>query len=75
MEILHVPCCVPAYDPRAARTARAAVVALQKAGVSVGVLRSGERCCGEAIRRIGAEELFRESAANIAFEEVALTPS
>lgn len=72
MEILHVPCCVPAYDPRAAKTAQAAVAALQRAGVSVGVLRSGESCCGEAIRRVGAEELFRElAAANItAFEEV-----
>ncbi len=59
-EYLHSPCCVPAYDPRAKKVAQATVTILEKAKVSYGILGSSESCCGEAIRRAGAEEVFRE---------------
>ncbi len=66
MEYLFAPCCVPAYDPRAQRVARAAVQVLRAAEVSFGVMPAGEACCGESIRRAGAEEVFQQVAsANI----------
>jgi Fe-S oxidoreductase len=67
MDYLYSPCCVPAYDPRAVRVARATVGVLRAADVSFGILGDGESCCSEAIRRAGAEEVFQEVAgANIA---------
>ena len=62
MDYLYSPCCVPAYDPRAVKVARATVDVLRTAGVSFGVLGDGESCCSEAIRRAGAEEVFQEVA-------------
>jgi len=67
MDYLYSPCCVPAYDPRAAKVAQATVEILRAAEVSFGILGDRESCCGEAIRRVGAEEVFQEVAgANIA---------
>jgi len=67
MDYLYSPCCVPAYDPRATKVANATVQILRTAGVSFGVLGDRETCCGEAIRRVGVEEVFQEvAAANIA---------
>jgi Fe-S oxidoreductase len=62
MEYLYSPCCVPAYDPRAVKVAKATVDVLRTAGVTFGVLSDREVCCGEAIRRAGAEEVFTEVA-------------
>jgi Fe-S oxidoreductase len=71
MEYLYFPCCLPSYDPRLKSVARATAGVLRAAGVSFGILGSGESCCGEAIRRIGAESVFEEvRAANAqAFRE------
>jgi len=67
MDYLYSPCCVPAYDPRAVKVAKATVEILRAANVSFGILGDGESCCSEAIRRAGAEEVFQEvAAANIA---------
>jgi Fe-S oxidoreductase len=67
MDYLYSPCCVPAYDPRAGKVARATAEVLAAARVSFGVLGDRESCCGEAIRRAGAEEVFLEVAsANVA---------
>ncbi len=62
MEYLYWPCCVPAYDARAAGVARATVAVLQAAEVSFGILDGGESCCSEAVRRAGAEDVFQEVA-------------
>jgi Fe-S oxidoreductase len=67
MDYLHVPCCVPAYDPRAREVARATVKILKTAELSFGHLADAESCCCESVRRVGAEEVFQELAgANIA---------
>jgi Fe-S oxidoreductase len=67
MDYLYSPCCVPAYDPRAVKVAKATVEVLKSANVSFGILGDGESCCSEAIRRAGAEEVFQEIAgANVA---------
>jgi Fe-S oxidoreductase len=75
MDFLYSPCCVPSYDPRAVKVAKASVKVLQAAKVSFGILGNGEACCGEAIRRVGAEEVFQEVAgANVAsFSEAGVT--
>jgi Fe-S oxidoreductase len=71
MDYLYSPCCVPAYDPRGVKVAKASVEVLKAANVSFGTLGDGESCCSEAIRRAGAEEVFQEVAgANVtAFSE------
>ncbi len=61
-EYAYAPCCVPAYDPRAKKVAQATVLILEHAGISFGLLGTRESCCGEGIRRAGAEEVFQETA-------------
>jgi Fe-S oxidoreductase len=58
MEILYFPGCYPSYDPRMKKVARATADILNKAGVTFGILGEKESCCGESIRKTGAEELF-----------------
>lgn len=60
-------CCTSAYDGRSRNIARAIVRLLDRAGVSYGVIGNEEQCCGESLRKIGAEEDFTALArANIA---------
>ena len=58
MEILYFPGCYPSFDPRMKKVARATADILNKAGVNFGILGEKESCCGESIRKTGAEELF-----------------
>jgi Fe-S oxidoreductase len=62
MEFLYFPCCVPAYDGRIQQVAKSTALILQKAGITFGILGDKESCCGEAIRRAGAENVFKETA-------------
>lgn len=57
-EYLLFVCCTSCYDIRSRNIARATVRLLQSAGVSFGVLGTEESCCGESIRKVGAEEEF-----------------
>ncbi|OAT81730.1 (Fe-S)-binding protein [Desulfotomaculum copahuensis] len=57
-EYLLFVCCTSAYDGRSQKIARAIVQLLQAAGVDFGVIGAEEQCCGEATRKIGAEEEF-----------------
>ncbi|MCP4902479.1 MAG: (Fe-S)-binding protein [bacterium] len=63
-DFVYSPCCVPAYDPRAMKVARATVNALRLAGVSFGILGGKESCCSESLRRVGAEDVFQETASS-----------
>jgi Fe-S oxidoreductase len=66
-EVLYFSCCIPAYDPKAKRIARATATVLQKAGADFGILGDRESCCGESIRKAGHESLFQTLAqSNIA---------
>lgn len=58
-DYLYFACCLPSYDSRAQKVARATASLLEKAHVSFGVLGEQEFCCGEAVRRIGAEKVFQ----------------
>ncbi|NMB34722.1 MAG: (Fe-S)-binding protein [Firmicutes bacterium] len=62
MEILYFPGCFPSYDARLQNVARATANVLNKAGVEFGILGSEESCCGESIRKVGNEDLFKTLA-------------
>ena len=55
-------CCTSCYDPRSQRIARSVVEVLKRAGVSFGMIGTEESCCGETVRKIGDEELFKKLA-------------
>ncbi len=58
MEYLFFTCCTHAYDARNQKAARALVRLLQSGGLDFGMLVEGEQCCGDAIRKMGGEEVF-----------------
>jgi len=60
MDLLYFPCCLPSYDPRLKSVAQATARLLKAAGTTFGILGESETCCGEVIRRVGAEEVFTE---------------
>jgi Fe-S oxidoreductase len=61
-EILYFPCCYQAYDASQQKVAQASVNILKKANVDFGILDRGLVCCGESIRKAGAESLFQNLA-------------
>ncbi len=61
-EILYFPCCYQAYDPVSRNTALATVNILKKAGADFGIPDNNVVCCGESIRKAGAESLFQRLA-------------
>ncbi len=66
MEVLYFVGCYLSYDPRMKKVAAATANILQKAGVEFGILGDKESCCGESIRKIGSEQVFKDLAkANI----------
>lgn len=62
MEILFFPCCYQEYDRSHQLVIRAAVNILKKAGVNFGILDSNHVCCGESLRKSGAESLYHTLA-------------
>jgi Fe-S oxidoreductase len=59
-------CCTSCYDARSKKIAKAIASVLTKAGVSFGIIGEEENCCGESVRKIGAEDTFQSVAeANI----------
>ena len=58
-EILFFGCCYLSYDPRMKKVAKATAAVLNKAGVNYGILGTQESCCGESIRKTGAEDTFK----------------
>ncbi len=64
VEVIYWVGCAAAYDPRAARVARAVVTCLRAAGVDVAVLGTEESCTGDPARRLGNEYVFQLLAAS-----------
>jgi Fe-S oxidoreductase len=62
MELLYFVGCYLCYDPRLKKVAAATARILQQAGVRFGILGEQETCCGESIRKTGAEDVFRALA-------------
>jgi Fe-S oxidoreductase len=71
MEVLYFPGCVPAYDPDVKVVARTVANIMNKVGIDFGIIGNQEKCCGEAIRKAGFEDVFQSLAAHniAAFEE------
>lgn len=61
-EILFFGCCYLSYDPRMKKVATATAEILNKAGVDYGILGTQESCCGESIRKTGAEDTYKKLA-------------
>ncbi|UCG82668.1 MAG: (Fe-S)-binding protein [Dehalococcoidia bacterium] len=57
-EVIYFSCCVPAFDAKIRRIAQSTVEILNKAGIDFGIMGSKERCCGESVRKVGAEAIF-----------------
>ena len=62
METLYFVGCYLSYDPRMKKVATATAKIFQKAGVEFGILGAKESCCGESIRKIGSEDIFKNLA-------------
>ncbi|MDJ0831298.1 MAG: (Fe-S)-binding protein [Desulfobacterales bacterium] len=62
MEILYFAGCYLSFDPRMKKVAVATADILNKAGVDFGILGNKENCCGESIRKIGSENVFKDLA-------------
>jgi Fe-S oxidoreductase len=56
-QLLYFNCCTSAYDGRAQKLARAAVVLLRHAGFDVAFAAEGEICCGDLAVRAGRSDL------------------
>jgi Fe-S oxidoreductase len=54
--------CAASYDPRVQNVSIALVRIFQKAGMDFGILGKRETCCGNEIRRMGEETLFKKLA-------------
>jgi len=63
-EVLYFSCCIPAYDAKIQRAARATVKILKQAEIDFGILDGTENCCGESVRKAGDENLFQRLAQN-----------
>lgn len=61
-EYLYFPCCYPSYDPRLKKVAAATATLLTRTGADFGLLGSKENCCGESVRKVGNEDLFKRLA-------------
>jgi len=62
MDVLYFVGCYFSYDPRLRKAAVATANILNKAGVEFGILGTQENCCGESIRKTGAEDVFKTLA-------------
>jgi Fe-S oxidoreductase len=65
-EILLYVGCTSSYDRRAQQIAKAIVLMFREAGVSFGVLKEDEPCCGEAALSIGHKQYYLEVAEHAA---------
>src|SRR5512139_1625884 len=54
--------CAPSYDPRVQSVSTSLVRIFQKAGLDFGILGKKESCCGNEIRRMGEDILFKKLA-------------
>lgn len=54
--------CAPSYDPRVQNISTALVKIFQKAELNFGILGKKESCCGNEIRRMGEQTLFKKLA-------------
>ncbi len=54
--------CAPSYDPRVQNVSTALVKIFKKSEIDFGILGKKETCCGNEIRRMGEQTLFKKLA-------------
>lgn len=59
---LYFPCCYTCYDQRLMKVARATAKVLAHLRIDFGILGEKENCCGESVRKIGEEEVYKDLA-------------
>ena len=59
VDLLYFPGCFKGYDDRNKRVAISLVNILRRVGVKFGILGAEEGCCGDPVRRIGNEYLYK----------------
>lgn len=57
-EYLYFSCCIAALDPSIKRISVSIAQILRKAGIHFCVIGEMEKCCGESVRKAGAESVF-----------------
>ena len=60
VDVLLYTGCVSSYDPRLQRIAKSVASILRAAGVNFGVLKTGEKCCGDAVYQTGEDAYLEE---------------
>ena len=65
LDVLYFAGCYASFDRRNREVARSFVKVCRAAGVKVGILGKAEWCCGEPVRKLGNEYLYRESARRV----------
>ncbi len=63
VDVLYFAGCYASFDQRNQKVARSFVELCTSAGVTVGLLGSDERCCGEPLRKLGNEYVYQMLAA------------
>lgn len=61
-EYVYWPGCAGAYDARNRKVSRALAALLKRAGVDFAIIGDGEKCCGDAARRLGNEFVYYQLA-------------
>ncbi len=59
VDIVYFAGCFASYDKRNIAVARAFIRLCNAAGIRVGILGKEEKCCGDAMRRLGNEYLYQ----------------
>ncbi|NTW52508.1 MAG: (Fe-S)-binding protein, partial [Chlorobiaceae bacterium] len=62
VDILYFTGCYASFDSRNRKVAASFIRICAAAGIKVGILGSQERCCGEPVRKLGNEYLYRMTA-------------
>ena len=63
-DVLYFVGCYASFDQRNRTVARAFIRLCAAAGIRVGILGKGEKCCGEPMRKLGNEYLYQMVAAD-----------
>ncbi len=62
VDIIYFVGCYGSFDKRNIKIAQSFVTLCQAAGIKVGLLGKGEKCCGEPMRKMGNEYLYQSLA-------------
>jgi Fe-S oxidoreductase/nitrate reductase gamma subunit len=62
VDILYFVGCYASFDKRNQDVARSFIKICTAAGIRVGILGKGEKCCGEPLRKLGNEYLYQQLA-------------